>query len=945
MKKFTALALAVLFMMFIVSCDDDKTTEETLPDEEVTDEDVVEPTEEPTTEPTEEPTTEPTEEPTDEPTTEPTGEPTNPTDEPTTEPTTEPTDEPTGEPTTEPTTDPTTEPTTEPTEPTEEPTEPTTEPTEPEETGSCSYIPNAFVSNWTDNFPTGWASKPGFTYEKVDRGDGDYALGATIAAAGSGSGGYAFDTPIFTTPADAAIPTKITFDLATDQTSKMSINIRCADTYATNAAYIWYNWDATSKTFIHAEEEGNNKYYVVDLGNTNFNNVEIKIGEEFTKDFWQGKECRIEFKYHKQTGYDIKVDNVIIHTATEDCVGEDTPDPTEPTEPTEPALTCNEEEHKEPNAEGTECVCIAGFIADGDNCVEPALTCNEEEHKELNSEGTECVCIAGFIADGDNCVEDTPALTCDTEAHKEPNEAGTECVCMDGFVADGDDCVAPKCAQIPNGDFSGTWTDGTPKGWTKGILVDFAQVDLGEGNSAFRITHTNVSDTKAAYAAYSPEFTPAADAEVPAGIKFKMAVNSPSLVSINLGWKENGNAKYYAYNWNADSKIFVKGSNNAYSPVNFGDTNFHETSIIFGPEITEEFWRGKTLQIQIKYGYKFKDDGVNDTPYNFDISVDDFEFVYYGGECNNAPSYTVGWANMQWPKTVEGYAGMSDTFYGRVYIAGLTDQTVNKSVALMGVKAQFGVRAKNSDTVIAEEDWKDAAVNVAENNEFGNNDEYKITYTFPTAGDFEYMFRFSADNGQTWTKTTDFEDNETHTGLGYAEIIAPEAGKIPNGDFKYWLSDNTTPQLWTALNSPTLEKWNRGENNYAVKVSRGTGKKDVLKSANFEIPADKNRIQFEMATDKAIKGSVSVTCTYDNAGTPKTTTTWYGWDSANKKFSSSESNWPAIDFGDDNTFYPTYIELKSGVSTGDCYINIRFNPDSNAWAAFDNFELAYVAAE
>ena len=939
MKKFTVLALAVLFMMFIVSCDDDKTTEETLPDEEVTDEDVVEPTEEPTTEPTEEPTTEPTEEPTDEPTTEPTGEPTgeptNPTDEPTTEPTTEPTDEPTGEPT-NPTDEPTTEPTTEPTEPTEEPTEPTTEPTEPEETGSCSYIPNAFVSNWTDNFPTGWASKPGFTYEKVDRGDGDYALGATIAAAGSGSGGYAFDTPIFTTPADAAIPTKITFDLATDQTSKMSINIRCADTYATNAAYIWYNWDATSKTFIHAEEEGNNKYYVVDLGNTNFNNVEIKIGEEFTKDFWQGKECRIEFKYHKQTGCDIKVDNVIIHTATEDCVGEDTPDPTEPTEP---ALTCNEEEHKEPNAEGTECVCIAGFIADGDNCVEPALTCNEEEHKELNSEGTECVCIAGFIADGDNCVEDTPALTCDAEAHKEPNEAGTECVCMDGFVADGDDCVAPKCAQIPNGDFSGTWTDGTPKGWEK--YEYSTAVTLSNVEEALKIQSNYTSDNQKA--AQTIKFTTAADAEIPAGIKFKMAAPKASPVVISLLWGAGGN-DYYSYNWNAQSNAFVVATdtnhrnNDFTSHVDFGDTSdpqMHDVVVIFGSEIAGKWQNNENLRLVFRAGN-------SSTQGETEIIVDDFELVYYGGECNNAPSYTVGWANMQWPKTVEGYEGMSDTFYGRVYIEGLTDQTVNKSVALMGVKAQFAYRAKNSDTVIPEESWKDAEINIAENNEFGNNDEYKITSKFEYEGNFEYMFRFSADNGQTWTKTTDFEDNETHTGLGYATILAPEAGQIGNADFKYW-SNNTTTQVWTVGNNVALSKWDRTDaNGLAAKVTATSAlsAKNVFTSGEFVVPDGKKatEITFDMATDQSIQPKIAIDC-----GSPK----WYGWDSeeGHNYFSASKSKFVAIDFGDDDKFHQTSVKLDSSATTGTCKIIIRYTASKDQWAAFDNFTVVYEDAE
>ena len=55
LKNFMTLLLALLFLAFVTSCGSDSKTDEKLPDEEVTDEDVVEPTDEPTepTEPTE----------------------------------------------------------------------------------------------------------------------------------------------------------------------------------------------------------------------------------------------------------------------------------------------------------------------------------------------------------------------------------------------------------------------------------------------------------------------------------------------------------------------------------------------------------------------------------------------------------------------------------------------------------------------------------------------------------------------------------------------------------------------------------------------------------------------------------------------------------------------------------------------------------------------------
>ena len=328
---------------------------------------------------------------------------------------------------------------------------------------------------------------------------------------------------------------------------------------------------------------------------------------------------------------------------------------------------------------------------------------------------------------------------------------------------------ASSCVQIPNGDFSGTWTDGTPKGWTKGDHVDFAQVDLGEGNSAFRISHSNNSSN--GYAAYSPEFTVPADAEVPAGIKFKMAINEPSLVSINLRWGTVNN--YFTYNWDDTSKVFVNTAINQtqYSPVNFASSGMNETAIIFGSEMTAEAWRGKSFEIAIKYGYRFKDDGVNYTYYNFDITVDDFELVYFGGECNNVPARTVGWANTQWPTSVEGGVGIENTIYGRGWIEGLTDQTVNKSVALMGVKAQFGIKSQSSDNY----QWYDAEVVEAYNSDLGYNDEYMYSYKFNEIGIFEYTFRFSADNGKTWTIAENY---------GTATISALTLGSIYTGQNK-----------------------------------------------------------------------------------------------------------------------------------------------------------------
>ena len=64
------------------------------------------------------------------------------------------------------------------------------------------------------------------------------------------------------------------------------------------------------------------------------------------------------------------------------------------------------------------------------------LTCDAEAHKELNEAGDACVCMTGYTENAEThaCEADAPALTCNAEEHKELNEAGDACVCMTGYT-------------------------------------------------------------------------------------------------------------------------------------------------------------------------------------------------------------------------------------------------------------------------------------------------------------------------------------------------------------------------------------------------------------------------------------------------------------------------------------------------------------------------------
>ena len=124
-----------------------------------------------------------------------------------------------------------------------------------------------------------------------------------------------------------------------------------------------------------------------------------------------------------------------------DCstIDEFNTDPTDPTEPTTEPLTCDAAAHKELNEAGDACVCMEGYTENETTheceAAAPALTCDAAAHKELNAAGDACVCMEGYTENETTheCEAAAPALTCDAAAHKELNAAGNACVCVIGY--------------------------------------------------------------------------------------------------------------------------------------------------------------------------------------------------------------------------------------------------------------------------------------------------------------------------------------------------------------------------------------------------------------------------------------------------------------------------------------------------------------------------------
>lgn len=112
----------------------------------------------------------------------------------------------------------------------------------------------------------------------------------------------------------------------------------------------------------------------------------------------------------------------------------------------------------------------------------------------------------------------------------------------------------------------------------------------------------------------------------------------------------------------------------------------------------------------------------------------------------------VDWCNLQWPYAITVSAGReTEAIYGRVYKDGVTPGAGQGA----GILAQVGYGPDGSDPSADASNWTwvDATYNVdVDGLTPGDlaNDEYQATLTVQQAGTFDYAYRFSADNGNTW---------------------------------------------------------------------------------------------------------------------------------------------------------------------------------------------------
>ena len=99
----------------------------------------------------------------------------------------------------------------------------------------------------------------------------------------------------------------------------------------------------------------------------------------------------------------------------------------------------------------------------------------------------------------------------------------------------------------------------------------------------------------------------------------------------------------------------------------------------------------------------------------------------------------------QFPLSLTAQTGTATmTVYGQIYEAGVTDPAGPS----LSIRAQLGFGPTTANPEY-EPGW--TWINAPYNVQSGNNDEYQASFTAPAVGTYNYVYRFSLDQGVSWT--------------------------------------------------------------------------------------------------------------------------------------------------------------------------------------------------
>jgi glycosidase/methionine-rich copper-binding protein CopC len=171
-------------------------------------------------------------------------------------------------------------------------------------------------------------------------------------------------------------------------------------------------------------------------------------------------------------------------------------------------------------------------------------------------------------------------------------------------------------------------------------------------------------------------------------------------------------------------------------------------------------------------------------------------------EANATPAFPIGYAVLQWPKTInQQITANYTTVYGQVYIQGLTDSGGDPNAIL----AQLGFGAPGSDP--ATWLWKPMSFNPGHTGD--NNYEYQAGIRADAPGVYSYLVRFSDDGGRSWVygdQDGNIPGNPASSGTNMPGVmtITPSADTTaptaPTASIDYSASSLTVS--WTASSDP-----------------------------------------------------------------------------------------------------------------------------------------------
>ena len=187
---------------------------------------------------------------------------------------------------------------------------------------------------------------------------------------------------------------------------------------------------------------------------------------------------------------------------------------------------------------------------------------------------------------------------------------------------------------------------------------------------------------------------------------------------------------------------------------------------------------GYTLLANVA-GTSYSDTGLNVATNYYYVVVGRDDATQLVSDLSNEaaviPAYSIGWANLQWPPTINHTISAingTENVYGQIWIDGVTSQ----AGATPGLLAQVGFGPVGS---APDNSWTWSAMTF--NADVGNNDEYVGSMLPDALGTACYTTRYSGDGGSTWFYAVNGPDEGNTTCPG------------PFGVLTVVASDDTTP--------------------------------------------------------------------------------------------------------------------------------------------------------